>query len=278
MKNINLSDINISHYQDKIVNFGVSLVVGILIIIIGFWIASWVGRLIKKQFTRSELSVSLRSFIADLVAMLIRILVILVAMNTLGVQTTSFVALLGGLAVGIGMALQGSLANFAGGLLILLFKPFKVGDTVEVMGNTGTVQEISILQTIMLMPNMKTVILPNGSVFNSVIINYSKSGERRIELEVGIGYEDDFDKAKAILLDILKNEPTLIHDKGYVVEINEFGESSVNLAIYAYVKSADYMATRWKLNREVKTAFDANGIDIPCPQRYIHIVPDKKES
>lgn len=257
---------------DKAITYGLKILVGLMIVVIGFWLAGRISRFIKKQLNIQSLSLSLQKFIGDVVGMLIRIMVILAAMNTMGVATTSFVALLGGLAVGVGMALQGSLANFAGGLLILLFKPFKVGDVVEVMGNTGTVEEISILQTIILKADLKTVILPNGNVFNNAIINYSKIGVRRVEINVGIGYSDDFDKAKEVLTEVLKNEPLLLHDRGYVLEINEFGDSSVDLAMYAFTESSNYLKARWNLYRATKLALDKHGISIPFPQRDIHII------
>lgn len=264
---------NLNDLVSNLITYGVKIIIGILIIIVGFWISSRLSRLIKNKLSLSSMSISLKSFVGDLIGVLVKILVILVAMNTVGIETTSFVALLGGIAVGVGMALQGSLANFAGGLLILIFKPFKVGDVIDVMGgNLGTVLEITILQTILETSDSKVIILPNGSVFGNPIVNYSKTESRRLEIVVGIGYDDDFDKAKELVLKVLKNEPLVIHQKNYVVEIDNFGDSSVNLAIYVFVKLSDYNHAKWSLNREIKLAFDKNGINIPYPQRDIHII------
>lgn len=264
---------NVNDLVSNLITYGVKIIIGILIIIIGFWISSRLSRLIKNKLSLSSMSISLKSFVGDLVGVLVKILVILIAMNTVGIETTSFVALLGGIAVGVGMALQGSLANFAGGLLILIFKPFKVGDVINVMGgNLGTVLEITILQTILETFDSKIIILPNGSVFGNPIVNYSKTESRRLEIVVGIGYDDDFDKAKELVLEVLKKEPLVIHQKDYVVEIDNFGDSSVNLAIYVFVKLSDYNHAKWSLNREIKLAFDKNGINIPYPQRDIHII------
>lgn len=264
---------NVNDLVSNLITYGIKIIIGILIIIVGFWVSSRFSRLIKNKLSLSSMSISLKSFVGDLLGVLVKILVILVAMNTVGIETTSFVALLGGIAVGVGMALQGSLANFAGGLLILIFKPFKVGDVVDVMGgNLGTVLEITILQTILETSDSKIIILPNGSVFGNPIVNYSKTESRRLEIVVGIGYDDDFDKAKKLVLEVLKKEPFVIHQKDYVVEIDNFGDSSVNLAIYVYVKLSDYNHAKWSLNREIKLVFDKNGINIPYPQRDIHII------
>ncbi|EKB59568.1 mechanosensitive ion channel family protein [Bergeyella zoohelcum] len=272
IQKLNISNLDINLLIDKAISYGIKIVAGLLIVVIGFWLAARVSKFIKKKLNIQSLSLSLQKFIGDIIGMLIRILVILAAMNTMGVETTSFVALLGGLAVGVGMALQGSLSNFAGGLLILVFKPFRVGDVVEVMGNTGTVEEISILQTIILKADLKTVILPNGNVFNNAIINYSKTGVRRVEITIGIGYQDDFDKAKEVLIEVMKNEPLLLHDKGYVLEINDFGDNSVNLAMYAFTESSNFLQAKWRLNRATKLALDKHGISIPYPQREVHVI------
>ena len=272
IQKLNISNLDINLLIDKAINYGIKIAAGLLIVVIGFWLAARVSKFIKKKLNIQSLSLSLQKFIGDIIGMLIRILVILAAMNTMGVETTSFVALLGGLAVGVGMALQGSLSNFAGGLLILVFKPFRVGDVVEVMGNTGTVEEISILQTIILKADLKTVILPNGNVFNNAIINYSKTGVRRVEITIGIGYQDDFDKAKEVLIEVMKNEPLLLHDKGYVLEINDFGDNSVNLAMYAFTESNNFLQAKWRLNRATKLALDKHGISIPYPQREVHVI------
>lgn len=272
IQKLNISNLDINLLIDKVISYGIKIAAGLLIVVIGFWLAARVSKFIKKKLNIQSLSLSLQKFIGDIIGMLIRILVILAAMNTMGVETTSFVALLGGLAVGVGMALQGSLSNFAGGLLILVFKPFRVGDVVEVMGNTGTVEEISILQTIILKADLKTVILPNGNVFNNAIINYSKTGVRRVEITIGIGYQDDFDKAKEVLIEVMKNEPLLLHDKGYVLEINDFGDNSVNLAMYAFTESSNFLQAKWRLNRATKLALDKHGISIPYPQREVHVI------
>lgn len=275
--NLDLTKIDTNWLISKAAVWGLKLTAGILILVIGFWIASRVSILIVKILSKSKLSISLRNFLQSLVSVLFKILTIIVAMNTVGIQTTSLAALLGGLAVGIGLALQGSLANLAGGLLILFFKPFRVGDVIEALGQRGTVEVIDILQTVLLAPNGQTIILPNGSVFNNPIINLTQSGFRRVEIGIGVSYEADFDFVKQVLTAVIKNEPLIIEDRGYVIEINEFGDNSVNLAMYCYCKAEDFMTVKWNLNRETKKALDDNGIGIPYPQRDLHLIIPKND-
>lgn len=271
----NLKNFSFSNISDLIVEYGVKVLGAILIIIIGFWLASKISKLIGKSMEKTDMTISMRKFLQSLLSVFFKILVILVAMSTVGFQVTAFVAILGGLAIGIGMALQGSLANLAGGILILFFKPFKVGDFIEAIDKAGTVEEISVLQTILLTPDMRTVILPNGSVFNNPIINYARFGVRRVQVKVGIGYNDDFDAAKEVILKVLKAEPLMLNDRGYIVEIQEFGASSVDLAIFGYTATENFLQAGWNLNRAVKKALDENGFNIPFPQRDLHIVSNQ---
>lgn len=268
----NLKNLSVDNLADMAITYGLKAIGAILIIIVGFWLAGKLSKLIGKSFEKTDMTISMRKFIQSLISIAFKILVILVAMSTVGFEVTAFVALLGGLAVGVGLALQGSLANLAGGILILLFKPFKVGDYIESIDKAGTVEEISVLQTILLTPDMRTVILPNGSVFNNPIINFSRFGVRRVEVKVGIGYDDDFDKAKEVLMQVFKNEPLMLNDRDYIVEIQEFGDSSINLAMYGYTKTENYLKAGWNLNRSVKKALDENGFNIPYPQRDLHII------
>lgn len=238
-----------NNMSDKIFTYGLQTIGAILIMIVGFWLAERLSKIIIIGLRRPNISISMLNFIKSLISIIFKILVLLVALSTVGFEVTAFVALLGGLAVGVGMALQGSLSNLAGGILILLFKPFKIGDYIQSLDKKGTVTEISVLQTVLLTPDMRTVILPNGNVFNNPIENYSKHGMRRVEIKIGIGYDDDFDKAKEILLEVFKNEPLILDEKDYVLEIDEFGDSSVNLAMYGYARAENYLKAKWKLNR-----------------------------
>lgn len=272
LKQLNLSKMNMEWLLQKATTYGVKLITAVIIITVGFWLTSKLTTLIRKSLNTTHFTLSLRKVLADIASVLLKVLVVLIAMNTAGIEITSIVALLGGLAVGIGMALQGSLANFAGGLLILLFKPYRIGDFIESLDKAGTVEEISLLQTILLTPDMRTVILPNGSVFNNPIVNFSKYGVRRVEIGIGISYSDDFDEVKEVLTQVFKSEPLMLDEKGYILEIDEFGDNSVNLAMYGYTKTENYLQAKWNLNRATKKALDAHGFSIPFPQRDIHVI------
>ena len=277
MDQANISQLNLKNFNfNWFLQNGITVVLNILgaiaIIIIGFWIIKKIVKFTRKRLTHTGFSVSLKQVLGDIISVFLKTLVVLVALSTVGVQTASIIALIGGLAVGIGLALQGSFSNFAGGLLILLFKPFKVGDFIESLDKAGTVEEISLLQTILLTPDMRTVILPNGNVFNSPIINFAKFGVRRVEIQIGIDYSDDFDNAKEVLNQVLKDEPLIIQDRNFTIEINEFGDSSIHLAMYAYTEAKNFLQARWNVNRATKIALDKNGFNIPFPQRDIHMI------
>lgn len=275
LNELTLENLSSGWILQKITTYGMKFLTAILIIGIGFWISSKIANLVVKSLAKTDLTISLRKVIGSLISVLTKVLVILVAMNTAGIEITSFVALLGGLAVGVGMALQGSLSNLAGGILILSFRPYKVGDFVEVFDKSGVVQEISLIQTVLLTADMRTVILPNGGIFNNPITNYTKQGVRRVEIEIGISYSDDFDEVKKVLTEVFRQESLLVHERGYTLEINNFADNSVNLAMYGFVAAENYWQAKWNLNRATKKALDSNGFTIPFPQREIHIVSNK---
>ncbi len=272
LNELSLKNIQIDWIAEKVTTYGIKILTAVIIIAVGFWIVSKLTKLVRKEMGKTSLTVSLKKVIGDILSILMKMLVVLIAMNTAGIEITSLVALLGGLAVGIGLALQGSLANFAGGILVLTFKPYKVGDYIESHDKDGVVEEITLLQTKLLTLDKRTIILPNGSVFNNPIVNFSSNGIRRVEIGIGISYSDDFDEAKKYLIQVLENEPLVLADKGYVVEIEEFGDSSVNLAMFAYAKTEDYKQATWNINRATKKALDSNGFNIPYPQRDVHII------
>ncbi|MDO5511032.1 MAG: mechanosensitive ion channel [Weeksellaceae bacterium] len=268
----NITNWDVNQISHLLIAYSLKLVGAILIMVVGFWLAGRLAKLVGRNLRHTGMTLSLQRFLQSLMSMGLKILVLLVAMNTVGFEITALVALLGGLAVGIGMALQGSLSNFAGGILILLFKPFKVGDFIEVMNRAGTVEEITVLNTVLRMPDLRTVILPNGAVFNDAIINFSTFGVRRVEVKIGIGYSDDFDRAKELLINVMKNEPLLLDDREYVVEIDSFGDNSVDLMMFGYTRTANFVRARWNLNAATKRALDEHGFSIPYPQRDLHLV------
>lgn len=197
--------------------------------------------------------------------------IIIAALATLGVQTTSFIAVIGAAGLAIGFALQGSLSNFAAGVMIIIFRPFKVGDYVEVGGASGTVEAIHIFSTIVNTPDNKKIIIPNSRVSGDTITNYSANDIRRVDLVVGVSYGDDIRKAKQILEKILSEEQRILKDPPFTIGVMELADSSVNFAVRPWVKTSDYWAVYFDLTERVKTTFDENGISIPFPQRDIHL-------
>ena len=263
---------------DELVKYGIKIGIGILIIGIGFWLGNRLKKIIRNRMIKRNVDPSIREFLIPIIDIVFKILVILTAINTVGIQVTSFAAIMAGLAAGVGLSLQGSLSNFAGGLLIILFKPFKVGDYIEALGNGGTVESISILYTSIVTVNQQVVILPNSSLLNNPIMNYSIKPTRRLDIKVGISYNDDFEKAQKILKEMLLEEPLVLKDQPITVEVLEFADSSVNLAVRAFVKSEDYWDAYFKLYNKTKSILDINGISIPFPQTEMHIIQPKNDT
>lgn len=263
---------------DEIIKYGMKIGIAIFIIVAGFWLGSWLKGVIRKRMIKRNLDPSIREFALPVIDVVFKILVLLTAVNTVGIEITSFAAIMAGLAAGVGLSLQGSLSNLAGGLLIIMFKPFKVGDFIEALGNSGTVESISILYTTIVTVNQQVVILPNSSLLNNPIMNYSVKPTRRLDIKIGISYSDDVEKAQKILKDMLENDPYIIKDQPITVEVLEFADSSVNLAVRAFVKRDDYWDAYFKLYKQTKTVLDKNGISIPFPQTEMRIIQPTNES
>jgi len=254
-----------------ITTYGFSLLGAILIFIIGRWVARWLSRLAGKFMDKTEVDETLTNFVVNLTYIALLIFVILAALSTLGIQTTSFIAIIGAAGLAIGLALQGALSNFAAGAMILLFRPFKVGDLIEASGTFGAVEEIQIFNTVILTPDNKTVIVPNGLVTGGNIINYSAKGLLRLDLVFGIGYDDDLLKAKQILEEIVTSDERAAKDPAPTVAVLELGDNSVNFAVRPFVKVEDYWDVHFDLTERVKLRFDEEGISIPYPQRDVHL-------
>ena len=257
---------------DDLIKYGVKFGVALLILVGGFWLSNLIAGFVKRRMIKRRVDPSIVSFITPIISILLKLMVVLSSINVVGIQITSFAAVLGGLAVGVGLALQGSLSNFAGGMLIITFKPFKVGDYIESLGHGGTVSAISILYTTIITPNNQEVILPNASLLNNPVKNFSSQSTRRLDINVGIAYDDDFEKVRVILMKMLENEPAILKNEPITVEVLEFANSSVNLAIRGFVKTEDYWNVYFKMYKETKRLFDENGITIPFPQTDLHIV------
>ena len=235
--------------------------------IIGWWLIGRLNKWFRKLLQKREVEVSLVPFLCSLVNAILKVLLFVSVASMVGIATTSFVAVLGAASLAIGLALQGSLGNFAGGVLILLFKPFKVGDLIESDGVTGVVQSITVLNTILATPADNTAILPNGQVANNKVLNYTKENNRRVDLTVGIGYGEDVEKTKAVLLEALKKVPKVLESPAPFVGILGFGDSSVDLAVRPYAKSAEYWDVYFAANEAIKKALDDNNIEIPYPHQ-----------
>lgn len=255
--------------------FGVKLLAAIVVLVLGRWVAMVLRNFLEKSMRRTDVDETLISFTANLAYIALFAFVIIAALAQLGIQTTSFIAILGAAGLAIGLALQGSLANFAAGVLMLLFKPFKVGDYIEGGSTAGTVKEIQIFNTILLTPDNKTVIVPNAKMTGDKIVNYAAQGTRRVDMVFGISYDSDIDKAKQILHELLKNDSRILPDPAPMVVVLELADSSVNIACRPWVNASDYWTFYFDMMEGVKKQFDANGISIPFPQRDVHMYQEQ---
>ena len=256
---------------DWIVVYGLRILGAVAIFIIGRIVISIVVGAVKKIMRRSETDETLAKFLSSLLKMTLLTLVIIAAIGALGVETTSFIAIIGAAGLAIGFALQGSLSNFASGVMLIIFRPFKAGDYVEAGGTSGSVEEIRIFNTIMKTPDNRKIILPNSKITSDTITNYSAKETRRVDLVFGIGYGDDIKKAKEVLERILTDDSRVLSDPAPVVKVSELADSSVNFVVRPWVKTADYWDVFWDTTEAVKLRFDAEGISIPFPQQDVHM-------
>ena len=264
-----------SYIPDNIVeilgSYAFSLVMALLIFIIGKWavnkIVALLGKVLRKVKGMDE---TLIKFLENIVYYALMIVVLLTALGKLGVETTSFLAILGAAGLAIGLALKDSLGNFASGVMIIMFKPFKVGDVVTAAGVTGSVSEVGIFNSVFTTPDNQKIIIPNGAITSGSITNINANDTRRVDLVVGIGYEDDIKKTKDVLNDIISSHEKVLLDKGITVAVSELADSSVNFVVRAWVKTPDYWDVKFALTETIKLRFDAEGISIPFPQQDVH--------
>ncbi|MFV0225303.1 mechanosensitive ion channel family protein [Empedobacter falsenii] len=257
---------------------GWSLVSALLTLIIGFWVTGKLVKLIEKRMVARNVDLSIRTFLIPILNILFKAIVLTFVVGRLGFNASGFVAALGGVGLAVGLALQGSLSNFAAGILIILFKPFKVGDYIVSQGNEGSVESINLLNTVIATAKGQIITLPNGNLFNNPITNYSVKEYRRLDVNVGISYDDDFDKAREVLLNVLEKNELVDDTQSKTVEILEFAASSVNLAVRCYVKNSDYWTAYWQLYRAVKYALDDNNISMPYPHTEMIIKNESNSS
>ena len=251
--------------------YGPKLVLAIVVLFVGFWIIKKVVGLVGKSAEKNGVEVTLKRFLESLVGVLLKALLLISVASMIGIETTSFIAVLGAAGLAIGLALQGSLANFAGGVLLLLFRPYKVGDFIEICGEAGTVNSIQIFTTVLKTPDNKTIIIPNGPIANGNITNYSTEETRRVDMVFGIGYGDDIDKAKGILDRLISEDDRILKDPAAAVLLAELADSSVNFKVRVWVNAADYWGVFFDYHEAVKKAFDAEGVSIPFPQQDVHM-------
>ncbi len=260
---------------DLILEYGPPLLLAIVTLVIGLWVIKGMTRGMRKLFEKRDLEASLRPFLLGMFNILLKALLVISVMGMIGIEMTSFIAILGAAGLAIGMALSGTLQNFAGGVMILVFKPYKVGDFIEAQGYSGSVKAIQIFNTILTTPDNKTIIIPNGGLSNSSLINYSTAPRRRVDFTFGIGYSDDIDKAKAVLLELANENKNVLDDPAPFVAVSALADSSVNFTLRVWVESENYWNVFFNLNEKVKKRFDADGISIPFPQRDVHIYNEK---
>ena len=265
----------LSYLSAFAVTYGLKLIGALAALIIGLWIISMLTRSLVRVMQNRNVDESLRGFFKTLFNITLKILLIISIASMVGIQTTSFIALLGAAGLALGMALSGTLQNFAGGVMILLFKPFKAGDLIEAQGYLGTVREIQIFNTILKTPDNKKVIVPNAKLTSDNIINYSATGTRRVELTIGVSYGDDLDKVRSVLQTIIDEDSRVLKDPASQIAVKELADSSVNFVFRVWVNTADYWNVFLETTEKVKKRFDAEGICIPFPQRDIHVYETK---
>ncbi|HHG83903.1 MAG TPA: mechanosensitive ion channel [Bacteroidetes bacterium] len=257
---------------DILITFGTKLLIALAIIIIGFWITKRIVKLASRAMKARKVDETLHPFLRSSLNFLMRGLILIIAMSTMGMEMTSLIAVLGSIGLAVGLALQGSLANFAGGILILTLKPIRKGDFIEAQGVSGTVQEVNVISTTLLTLDFKTVFVPNGPLASGTITNYTRDEVRRVDLTFGIGYGDDIEKAKGIITDIATNfELTLNSPDAPFVRVVNLGDSSVDFTVRIWTKNENYWDVYFHMIENVKKAFDAQGISIPFPQRDVHL-------
>lgn len=251
--------------------FGIKLAGAVVALIIGLWIIkiliNGLGKLMKKR----NVDDSLQPFLRSLLGAILKAMLVISVLSMMGIEMTSFVAILGAAGLAVGMALSGTLQNFAGGVMILIFKPFKVGDVVEAQGYIGSVYEIQIFNTILKTPDNKHIIIPNGGLATGSLVNFSKEETRRVDWTFGIGYGDDTEKAKAVLLNLINNDERILKDPEPFIAVSELADSSVNFTVRAWVNAADYWGVFFAMNENVYKTFDKEGLNIPYPQMDVHV-------
>ncbi len=261
-----------------VAEYGLKLIGAVVILIAGRMVSGLLRKLVHKLLTKAKTDPAIISFAGNLVYFLILVFAVVAALGNLGVQMTSFIAIIGAAGLAIAFAMQGSLSNFAAGVLILVFKPFKIGDVITAAGVTGSVKEIQIFETVLATPDNIRITVPNGKIYGDVIQNVTAYATRRVDITVGISYDSSMKKAQEILEKLCREDDRILKDPAPTIAVAELADSSVNFVVRPWAKKEDYWGVKFDLTRKIKEAFDANGIEIPFPQRVIHMVTEKPAS
>ena len=277
MENIEGLDALVEQAPEFLMTYGLKALAAIVIFLIGKYFSGVAKRITTKLLTSRKVDATVVSFVANLAWMLVFVFTIVATLGQVGVQTASLVAVIGAAGLAVGLALQGSLSNFASGVLMVLFRPCRVGDFIEAAGVAGVVDEITIFSTRLRTGDNKVIIAPNSSIMNGTITNYSALEKRRIDLIIGVSYTADIAKTKKVLADILDNNPLVLKDPTYTIGLAELADSSINFVVRPWVKTSDYWPVRFELLEQIKNALDAAEIEIPFPQMDLHVkeVPAK---
>ena len=264
-------EFNTAELTAMVIPYGIKLVSAIATLIIGLMIANMLVSFAKKVMTKSQVDPSLNSFLGSMIGMILKVLVYITALSVLGIEMTSFVAILGAAGLAVGLALSGTLQNFAGGVMILLFKPYKIGDVIEAQGYTGSVKEIQIFVTVLTTPDNKTILIPNGPLATSSIVNFSTQPTRRVDWEFGIAYGDDVDKAYEAINKLIAADERILKDPDPFMALKTLGDSAVVIVGRVWVKAPDYWGVFFKMNEDVYKTFGDAGLSFPFPQMDVHV-------
>ena len=263
------------YIMQMLASYGLNLLGAIATLVVGLYVARLISSLVKSLMQRGHVDPSLRSFLTSLVSILLKVLIYISAISVLGVEMTSFVALLGAAGLAVGMALSGTLQNFAGGVMILMFKPYKVGDVIEAQGYVGTVNEIQIFVTILTTFDNKTILIPNGPLANGSLTNFSTQSTRRVDWTFGIAYGDDVDAAYAVIDRLIAADDRILKDPAPFRALHALADSSVNIVVRVWTRSENYWPVFFHMNEQVYKTFPKEGLTIPFPQRDVHIYNEK---
>jgi len=253
------------------VQYGTKLIGALVVLIIGLWVIKAIMKGIKKGFNKGDMDESLKPFLLSLIGALLKIMLGISVLGMLGIEMTSFIAILGAAGLAVGLALSGTLQNFAGGVMILIFKPFKVGDFIDAQGYTGTVSHIQIFITILLTPDNKTVVIPNGPLSTGALVNFSAQENRRVDWSFGIAYGDDYDIASEWIMELMKDDNRILKDPEPFVGLGALADSSVNITARAWVNAADYWGVHFDMHKKFYKGAGAKGLSIPFPQMDVHL-------